>query len=452
MDSRTKRELIRDATRYIWHPFTQMQEWENETPVIIDKAKGVYLYDVHGNRYLDGFSSIWVNLHGHQKSGLDRAIRAQLKKVAHSTLLGLTNTSAIRLAKKLIAIAPPGLKKVFYSDNGSTAIEVALKIAFQYWQLKGKTQKTRFLSLINAYHGDTIGSVSVGGIDLFHRRFQPLLFQSFQVEAPYCYRCFLGKSYPECKIACLDEVEKTLKSHHEEIAAAVVEPLIQGAAGMIMWPEGYLSKIRKLCSDYDVLFIADEVLTGFGRTGKMFACNHEGVEPDLMAIAKGLTGGYLPLAATLVTQPIYDVFLGEYETFKTFYHGHSYTGNPLGCEAALANLEIFENEKTLQKLKPKIELLGKDLKNLSAQAHVGEIRQIGLIAAIELVRDKKTKETYSLSERRGLRVANEAKKRGMIIRPLGNIIALMPPLSVSRTVLKKMVSILSESIQAGTNN
>ena len=452
MDARTKRELERDATQYIWHPFTQMQEWEDEIPIIIDRAKGVYLYDIHGNRYLDGVSSIWVNLHGHQKSSLDRAIRGQLKKVAHSTLFGLTSTSAIRLAKKLIEIAPPGLKKVFYSDNGSTAIEIALKISLQYWQLKGKMRKTRYLSLINAYHGDTVGSLSMGGIDLFNRRFQPLLFQSFQVEGPYCYRCFLGKSYPDCELACLGEVEKTLREHHEEIAAAVVEPLVQGAAGMIVWPPGYLSKIRKLCIDYDVLLIADEVLTGFGRTGKMFACDHEGVTPDLMVIAKGLTGGYLPLAATLTTQPIYEVFLGKYEEFKTFYHGHSYTGNQLGCETALANLGIFENEKTLEKLKPKIDLLANSLKGLTDHPHVGDIRQIGLIAAIELVRMKKTKEPYALSNRQGLRVANEAQKRGMIIRPLGNIIVLMPPLSVSTRVLKTMVSILSESIQTGAND
>ena len=325
-------------------------------------------------------------------------------------------------------------------------------MAFQYWQLKGKMKKTHFLSLVNAYHGDTVGSVSVGGIDLFHQRFKPLLFKSFQAESPYCYRCFLGKTYPDCKLACLADVEKVLKAHHKEIAAAIVEPLVQGAAGMIVWPPGYLSKVRKLCLDYDVLFIADEVLTGFGRTGKMFACDHEGVTPDLLALAKGLTGGYLPLAATLTTQSIYDVFLGKYEEFKTFFHGHSYTGNQLGCETALANLGVFENEKTLEKLKPKIDFLGKALKSLTDHPHVGDIRQIGLVAAIELVRNRTTKEPYLLSDRRGLRVANEAKKRGMIIRPLGNVIALMPPLSVSRPVLKKMISIVLESIRVGTQD
>jgi adenosylmethionine-8-amino-7-oxononanoate aminotransferase len=439
-----------DATRYVWHPFTQMAEWEKETPIIIERGKGVYLYDIHGRRYLDGVSSIWVNLHGHRKAALDRALINQIDKIAHSTLLGLTHRPAIRLAKKLVALAPPGLTKVFFSDNGSTAMEVALKIAFQYWRHRGKDGKTKFLSLINAYHGDTIGSVSLGGIELFHGVFSPLLFPTAKVGAPYCYRCFLKKTYPECRLACADEVEKVLSRHPDEFAAVVVEPMIQGAAGMITWPPGYLGKIRELCTRYHVLLIADEVFTGFGRTGTMFACAHEGVTPDLMAIAKGLTGGYLPLAATLTTQEIYDAFLGGYGEFKTLFHGHSYTGNQLGCAVALANLEIFEKERVLSRLRSKMEALAEGLKPLRRHPHVGEIRQIGLIAAVELVRNRSTKESYPLEERRGHRVAKEALNRGMVIRPLGNIVPLLPPLSVTIPQLRKMTSILNESIRAAT--
>lgn len=444
------KNLEEDARRYIWHPFTQMAEWEKETPLIIERGKGVYLFDVYGKRYLDGVSSIWVNLHGHRNSALDRSLKNQINKIAHSTLLGLTHRPAIRLAKKLVALAPPGLVKVFFSDNGSTAMEVALKIAFQYWRHRGKTGKTKFLSLINAYHGDTVGSVSLGGIELFHGLYSPLLFPTYKVGAPYCYRCFLNKTYPECRLACADEVEKVLSRHHNEIAAVVVEPMIQGAAGMVTWPPGYLKKTRELCTRHHVLLIADEVFTGFGRTGMMFACEHEEVTPDLMAVAKGLTGGYLPLAATLVTQEIYDAFLGEYREFKTFFHGHSYTGNQLGCAAALANLEVFEKEHVLSRLRSKIDALAEELKRLRGHPHVGETRQIGLIAAVELVKNRTTKESYPLEERRGLRVAREALKRGMIIRPLGNVVPLLPPLSVTIPQLKKMTSILKESIQAAT--
>ncbi len=445
------RRIEEDARRYIWHPFTQMAEWEKDVPLIIERGKGVYLYDIDGKRYLDGVSSIWVNLHGHQKPAMDRAIKRQLDKIAHSTLLGLTSVPAIRLAKKLIGLAPKGLAKVFFSDNGSTAMEVALKIAFQYWHHRGKPRKTKFVSLVNAYHGDTIGSVSLGGIELFHGLYSPLLFPTVKIGAPYCYRCFLNKTYPECRLACADEVKKVLVEHHNEIAAVVVEPMIQGAAGMLTWPPGYLKQIRDLCTRYHVLLIADEVFTGFGRTGTMFACEHEKVTPDLMAVAKGLTGGYLPLAATLVTQEIYDAFLGEYREFKTFFHGHSYTGNQLGCAAALANLEIFEKEGVLEELKPKIETLTQFLKPLKDHPHAGEVRQIGLIAAVELVRNRLTREPYPLEERTGYQVTKEALKRGMILRPLGNVVPLIPPLSVTIPQLKRMVSILKESIAAVTD-
>ncbi len=444
---REAHQLEAEDQRYIWHPFTQMKEWEKETPLIIRNGMGPYLIDIHGNRYLDGTSSIWVNLHGHRKKEIDRALISQISKIAHTTLLGLSNIPAIELAKRLTKIAPKGLVKVFYSDNGSTAIEVALKMAFQYWQLKSRPQKKKFLSFINAYHGDTVGSTSVGGIDLFHKRFEPLLFETVRVPYPYCYRCHLNLTYPSCGMACVEEVETLIKSRHDELAAIVIEPRVQAASGIVVSPPGYLARIRKVCSDYDVLMIADEVATGFGRTGKMFACEHESVVPDFIALAKGITGGYLPLAATLTTRSIYDTFLGDYAEFKTFFYGHSYTGNPLGCAAALANLRIFEKEKIMTKVQAKIHLLSRILKALQEHKHVGEVRQCGMMVGIELVKDKKTKQPYSLVEKKGLQVALAARKHGMLIRPLGNVVVLLPPLSTPNPILARMVQIIHRSIQ-----
>lgn len=437
---------------YIWHPFTQMKEWGSESPVIIEKGAGAYLIDTGKKRYIDGVSSIWVNIHGHRKRELDKAITAQLKKIAHSTLLGLSNIPSILLAEKLIALAHRSglnsLSKVFYSDNGSTAVEVALKMAFHYWQLKGAKyhKKTKFLTLANAYHGDTIGSVSLGGIDLFHRIYKPLLFESYQAPSPFCYRCPLGRTYPACDLACAGAAEDILKKHHREIAAMVIEPLVQAAAGMVVAPPGYLSRIRSLCTKYNVFLIADEVATGFGRTGLMFACEHEGVSPDIMAVAKGITGGYLPLAATLVTRDIYDAFLGEYKDFKTFFHGHSYTGNPLGCAAAIANIGVFEKENVLGRIQPKILLIERLLSPLKDHPHVGEVRQKGMIAGIELVKDKDKKTPYPLKHKVGIRVCLEARRMGLMLRPIGNVIILMPPLSISKKDIKRMASIVVRAI------
>jgi adenosylmethionine-8-amino-7-oxononanoate aminotransferase len=447
-----RRRLEADDRRYLWHPFTQQRDWETQTPLVIEQGQGVYLQDIHGRRYLDGVSSIWVNIHGHQKQALDRAISAQLKRIAHSTLLGLSNVPAIELAKRLIQIAPAGLTRVFYSDNGSTAVEVALKMAFQYWQLKGHAwkNKTRFLHLGQAYHGDTLGAVSVGGIPLFHERYRPLLFRTFEAHAPYCYRCPLGLTFPTCKLSCADAVEEILKQHHKEIAGIVVEPMLLAAGGMITMPSGYLKRLRRMATRYEVLFIADEVATGFGRTGRMFACEHEEVKPDLMAVSKGLTGGYLPLAATLTTEAVYKQFLGRYEDFKTFFHGHSYTGNPLGCAVALANLDLFERARTIENLGPKIQVLRRLLEPIRTHAHVGDIRQLGLIAGIEVVRNRVTKEPYPLRDRIGARVTDAARAAGMLLRPLGNIIVLMPPLSTTVKELRMMVDILAEAIEKAT--
>lgn len=413
--------------QYIWHPFTQMQDWIENNQLIIEKGKGSYLFDTNGKKYLDGISSLWVTVHGHQKKEIDQAIKKQLKKVSHSTLLGLGNVPSIKLAKELVRITPKGLNKVFYSDNGSTAVEIALKIAYQYWRqvprVKGEGAKKKFLTLKNAYHGDTIGSVSVGGIDLFHKVYGPLIHKAIQV-------------IPDPK-----EVEKILKKRHKEIAAFIVEPLIQGAAGMLLQPKGFSKAVRKLCTKYNVLLICDEVATGFGRTGKMFACEHEGISPDIMCLAKGLTGGYLPVAATLTTDKIYKAFLGKHESMKTFFHGHTYTGNPLGCAAALANLEIFKKEKTIQKLQPKIKFLKKELQKFYNIPIVKEIRQCGMMIGIEL-------QGFEYKDRIGHKVILEARKRGLIIRPLGDVIVLMPPLSVSMEELTKILKITYKAISA----
>jgi adenosylmethionine-8-amino-7-oxononanoate aminotransferase len=429
-----------------------MQEWEQEAPLIIERGKGSYLIDTEGKRYLDGISSIWVNLHGHGHPALDRAIKKQLDKIAHSSLFGLSNPPAIQLARALIQIAPQGLTRVFYSDNGSTAVEIALKMAIQYWQQRRPDAgpKQTFLHLKLAYHGDTVGAVSVGNIELFHSRFKSLLFPTLEADPPYCYRCPLNLTYPTCQMACLDPIERILKEHHRELAGFIIEPLVQAAAGMLTSPPGYLKRIRELCTKYDVLLIADEVATGFGRTGKMFACQHEGVTPDLMAISKGLTGGYMPLAATLTTDDIYQAFLGKYEDFKTFFHGHSYTGNPLGCAVALANLEVFKKEKTLSRLQPKIKTMARLLRPLRRLPHVGDIRQRGFIAAVELVEDTQTQKPYPLEARMGHRVAMDARRRGLLLRPIGNVMILMPPLSTSLPELRRMVEMLHASIEAAT--
>lgn len=441
-----KRRIEKLDREHLWHPFTQMKEWAEEPPLIITRGRGVFLKDIYGRWYIDGVSSIWVNVHGHGKKEIDDAIKEQVDKISHSTLLGLAHPLAAELAGMIVKIAPKGLTKVFYSDSGSTAVEVGLKMAFQYWQHKGNKEKTKFISLTNAYHGDTIGAVSVGGIELFHELFSPLLFKSFKAPSPYCYRCELNKKHPSCRLTCLKGMEEVLKKHHKETAGLVIEPLVQGAAGMIVFPDGYLKGVRRLCNKYNVLMIADEVATGIGRTGKMFACEHEGVSPDILCLAKGITGGYLPLAATVTAEKIYRVFLGRYKDLKSFFHGHTYTGNQLACAAAIANISLFKKEGTLRKMRPRIKILERELAKISEHPHVGDVRQKGFMVGIELVRDKKTKEPYPLEDKMGIRVCAEALKNGVIIRPLGNVIVLMPPLTISAHELNSLTRITGEAI------
>jgi adenosylmethionine---8-amino-7-oxononanoate aminotransferase len=438
---------------FIWHPFTQMKEWLEEKPIIISEGRDCFIKDIYGQWYLDGVSSLWVNIFGHRKKEIDDAIKEQLDKISHSTLLGLSNVPAIKLAEKIMQVVnssivhhPSYLTKVFYSDNGSTSVEVALKMAFQYWKHKGINEKNLFVSLKNAYHGDTIGAVSVGGVDIFHEAFGPLLFKTCKAPSPYCYRCDFGKEYPDCKTACLDKLEEIFREHSEKIAGFIIEPLIQAAGGMITSPTGYLAGARELCSKYGILMIADEVATGFGRTGKMFACEHEHVIPDIMCLSKGITGGYMPLAVTLATDEIYNAFLGEFKDLKTFFHGHSYTGNPLACAAALACLDIFEKEKVLEGLKNKIEILKEWLNENLNLRNVGDVRNTGLMAGVELVRDKNTKEPYDREEKTGWRVAYQARNKGVFIRPLGNVIVIMPPLSISEQNLRQLLTVIKDSI------
>ncbi len=446
--------LERLDQRHIWHPFTQMEEWERETPLVIERGKDNYLFDIDGNKYLDGGSSLWVNLHGHRKREIDRAVKRQLDRIAHSTLLGLGNAPSIELAARLVKIAPDGLSRVFYSDNGSTAVEVALKMAFQYWQQsrsRDAKKRTKFIAFTGAYHGDTFGAMSVGEIDIFVEKYRHLLFSAFRAPYPYCYRCPVQKSYPDCGIACIDRFEEIVKKHHREIGACIIEPMVQGAAGMIVSPPGFLKKVERICRRYKILLIADEVATGFGRTGRMFACEHDGIRPDFLCLAKGITGGYLPLAATLTTDKVYRNFLGRYDQYKAFFHGHTYTGNQLGCAAALASLDIFKNEKVLKRMVPKVRLFSKLLQGISALEQVGDVRHIGLIAGIELVKERNKKTPYPPGKRIGKEVCTAALEEGLIIRSIGDVIILMPPLSIKESELKGMVTVVRRCIETVTH-
>jgi adenosylmethionine-8-amino-7-oxononanoate aminotransferase len=411
---------------HLWHPFTQQRDWVGEEPLMIERARGNELIDSDGRRYLDGVSSLWCNVHGHRHPLIDQAVRDQLERVAHSTMLGLSHPGAAELAARLVEIAPPGLNRVFYSDSGSTAVEVALKMAFQYWRHRGgqHVRRTKFICLRDAYHGDTLGSVSVGGIELFHSAFRPLLFEAHRAEP--------GNAADMARLVAF---------HEEELAAVIVEPLVQGAAGMLTHPPGYLKAVREICDRHRILLICDEVATGFGRTGTMFACEQERVAPDLLCLAKGLTGGYMPLAATLATEEIYEAFLGGHEEAKTFFHGHTYTGNPLACAAALGNLDAFEMDRTLVRLQPKIRLLTELLTGVGDMPEVAQVRQRGMMVGIDLGE-------HDPALRLGHRVVKEARARGVIIRPLGNVIVLMPPLSITKVELERLVTATAESIRA----
>ncbi len=475
-DSRDYKSLLREQDRhYIWHPFTQMKEWMAEEPVIIESGDGAVLRDTDGREYIDANSSIWTNLHGHRHPKITQAIKDQLDRIAHSSFLGLSNVPAIELAEKLVAlaqtmsdrdknVAPTGSKaserpvgaptslsgrpgehrltRVFYSDDGSTAMEVAIKMALQYWQHRQQPQRSKFVAFADAYHGDTLGAVSVGGIELFHAAYKPLTFDVIRVSNVRALEDILVGEGPRARPAAHQGSHGglPLRTASGQIAAVVIEPLIQGAGGMKLWPRGLLKELRELCTGHGALLIADEVLTGFGRTGTMFACEQERVVPDLMALAKGLTGGYLPLAATLATEEIFNAFLGDYSEFKTFFHGHSYTGNQLGCAAALANLQVFEEEKTLEKLSAISRQLSAGLERIRTLPHVADVRHLGSIAAVELG-------PYALTDRVGQKVCLEMCQLGVLTRPLGNTIVIMPPYCITDAQLERVLSVLAESIR-----
>jgi adenosylmethionine---8-amino-7-oxononanoate aminotransferase len=445
-------ELKRLDHTYLWHPFTQMREWMAEEPCVIDRGDGHYLIDVQGRKYLDGVSSLWCNVHGHQKKELDEAIRSQLDRIAHSTFLGLSHVPGIELAAKLIEIAPKGLRRVFYSDSGATAVEIALKIAVQYWQLRGETKRTRVASLAESYHGDTVGSMSLGYSEIFHRFHKSLLFPVLRLTPPHVFRYLQRSSEEQALRSAIREAEEKLTEEKDSLAAFVIEPLMQGAAGMWSQPPGYIWALREICRRNGVLFIADEVATGFGRTGKMFACDHEDLSPDILCLGKGITAGYLPLAATLTTEEVFSAFLGEYREFKTFFHGHTYTGNPLGCAVALANLELFKQQHIIERMQPRIAYLKRRLKqDFVSLTHVADVRQWGFMVGIELVEDKNERRSYPPEKRTGHKVTLEARKRGVIIRPLGDVIILMPPLTITDEELTMLLEVTRDAIQAVTD-
>lgn len=442
--------LARLDHQFVWHPFTQMRDWLAREPIVIEEGRGAILRDANGREYIDANSSIWTNLHGHAHPKINRAITKQIGKISHSSSLGLANEPASLLARELCEATR--YPKVFFSDDGSTAMEVALKLAYEYAKRARGLKQPRFLSLQGAYHGDTIGAVSLGHIDLFHKAYGGLLFNSGQVMAPYCYRCPFNRAKPEradartyrkCKWECVGKVDDAFRRN--KYAAMVVEPLIQGAAGMIPQPKGWLRDVAKIARDNNTLLIADEVMTGFKRAGSEILASHdEGAQPDLAALAKGLTGGYLPMAATLVTQAIFDAFLGRYEEFKTFFHGHSFTGNQLGAGAALASLKLLESDKPRRALE---ENLAAESQSLWSHANVGDIRQSGAVVGIELVRNWQTREPFRLEEKIGIRVCEAMASRGVLTRPIGSVIVLMPPYCTTGRQVRKIFSALRESIE-----
>lgn len=440
----TDRELLRELDRrHVWHPYTQMQEYAQEDPVIVERGEGMRLMDVDGRWYWDGISSIWLNVHGHRVEAIDRAIIDQLGKVAHSTLLTQANVPSILLAARLARLAPPGLTRVFYSDNGAGAVEVALKLAIQYWYHRGRPAKQKVLSFAAGYHGDTLGAVGIAPVEVFHKPFAHLLPQNLQVPYPYCYRSPWGEDPATCTREYLALVEAKLREHADELAAVFVEPMVQGVGGIVVMPSGYLRGLRELCTRYGVLLVADEVATGFGRTGRLWACDHEGVAPDLMAVGKGITGGYLPLAATLATDEVYAAFLGTYAERKTFFHGHSYTGNQLACAAALASLDLLE--ELLPALPARAAFLARSLERFRHLRFVGDVRQLGMMVGLELVADKATKTPFPWEERVGWVVARRARELGLLVRPYASISIFMPPLAATEAELQEMLDLFYQA-------
>lgn len=442
MESLEKKDL-----KYIWHPCTQMKDCEELPPVIIEKGRGCYLQDIHGNSYLDCISSWWTNIFGHSNPRINGAIQKQLNEVEHVIFAHFSNKPAVELAERLINISPKSLEKIFFSDNGSSAVEIALKMSFQYYQQIGKTKKTRFAALTDAYHGETIGALSVGALDLYNKIYKPLLIDTLRVQGPDCYRCRYGKERNSCNAECFEYMEKELEIHNEELCAIIVEPMVQGAAGMKIYSHVYLKKLREACNYYDIILIADEIAVGFGRTGKMFACNHAGISPDIMCLSKGISAGYMPMSAVLTTQKIYNAFYDDYVKLKTFIHSHTYAGNAMACAAACESLNIFEDENIIEKNKSKSRLIGElTVEKAKNVPFIGDIRQLGMITAIELVKDKNTKEGFSWKDRVGYEIYKIALNKGLLLRPIGNVLYFMPPYIIQKDDMEYMVNGCFESI------
>lgn len=436
------KDYVKEDLKYIWHPCSQMKDYEALPPIIIEKGKGVYVYDENGKEYIDIVSSWWCNLLGHCNEKINESIKKQLETLEHVIFANFSHKPAIDLCERLMKIIPKGLRKFNFSDNGSAAVECALKMAFQYQYQTGHGEKQHFMALSDGYHGETIGALSVGGVDLYSEIYKPMLMDIKRVEAPDCFRCPYGKKRESCNAECFEKAEKLFEKYGAQTAAIIVEPVLQGAAGMRIYPGKYLAKLRKLCDEYGVLLIADEIATGFGRTGKMFACEHGGISPDIMCISKGLTGGYMPMAITVTTQEIYDAFYADYSEGKAFMHSHTYSGNPLGCSAAHAVLDIFEQENILEKANKNAVYLREILNGeILHHKNVGEIRSVGLINAIELVEDKASKKPFDEKLRIGYEIYKEALKEGLILRPLGNVIYFNPPLTISEKQMEKAVFI-----------
>ncbi|WP_027634318.1 adenosylmethionine--8-amino-7-oxononanoate transaminase [Clostridium hydrogeniformans] len=432
--------LVEKDLKYIWHPASQMKDYEDLNPVIIENGKGAYLYDIHGNKYLDCISSWWVNLFGHCNERINNAINKQLNSLEHVIFAHLSNVPAVELSEKLVDITPEPLKKVFFCDNGSSAVEVALKISYQYHKQKGNQKKTKFVALENSYHGETLGALSACNVGFFKDTYKDIIIETYKCKSPNCYRCEFGLNRESCSAECFKYMEELISKYHEEICGIIIEPMVQGAAGMNIYSKEYLKKLRKLCDEYDITFIGDEIAVGFGRTGKMFASNHSNISPDIMTLSKGITGGYLPLSVVMVTEEIYNCFYDDYEKLTGFFHSHSYSGNALACAAAVETMNIFHYEDIINKNIEKFNYMKdlstevfKDIKN------VGEYRQLGFIGAIELVQNKDNKTPIPWEKRVGYSIYKRGLKNGLLLRPMGNIIYFMPPYIVNKDDLDFMI-------------